>query len=307
LEISTVKFASPPALNLALSNVIFGTIGLFAVQGALPPFVTVFWRCVFATLFLLIWCLAFGYLKPAKLSAKLLLLAAIGGVGNIGSSVALFSAYGYTTIGTATIIYHIQPFFVVLIGAAVFKETVKSSEIVWIAIAFAGLVLSTGLVGTSGSGDSAWYMGVGLSLVAALLYAVGTIIGKGLAEQRPEVTTLMQTFVAALMLSPFAELLQPVPDASWKWLISLGVLHTGIAYVLMFSAYPHLRTPVIGVLAFLFPLVSILVDWLAYGKALQSVQWVGLALIMLGTLGVQLAWRPHIRRRPAPAQPSALE
>ncbi|PST18679.1 EamA family transporter [Mesorhizobium plurifarium] len=301
------KIANLPAFNLALSNVIFGTIGLFAVQGALPPFVTVFWRCVFATLFLLAWCATFGYLKPAKLSAKLLLLAAVGGIGNIGSSVALFSAYGYTTIGTATIIYHIQPFFVVLIGTALFRETIKPTEICWIGLAFAGLVLSTGFVGTSVPEENSWYLGVGLSLIAAFLYSVGTVIGKGLGEQRPEVTTLMQTLVGALILSPFAELLQPVPSASWKWLVCLGVLHTGIAYVLMFSAYPHLRTPVIGVLAFLFPLVSILVDWLAYGKALQPAQWAGLALIMLGTLGVQLGWRPRLRRHPIAAQPPALE
>lgn len=296
-----------PAFNLAVSNVIFGTIGLFAVQGALPPFVTVFWRCVFASLFLLAWCIAFGYLKPTKLSPKLLLLAAIGGIGNIGSSVALFAAYAYTTIGTATIIYHIQPFFVVLIGAAIFKETVKPSEIFWIVIAFTGLVLSTGLMGTSMSDDGSWYLGVGLSLVAAFLYAIGTIIGKGLGEQRAEVTTLMQTLIGVLLLSPFAQLTQPVPNASWVWLISLGVLHTGAAYVLMFSAYPHLRTPVIGVLGFLFPLVSILVDWLAFGKGLQLAQWVGLILIMLGTLGVQLAWRPRIGRQFIAAQPSRLE
>lgn len=44
------------ALNLTLSMVIFGTIGLFAVEGGLPAFATVFWRCVFASLFLAAWC-----------------------------------------------------------------------------------------------------------------------------------------------------------------------------------------------------------------------------------------------------------
>lgn len=302
-----MRSANWPAFNLALSNVIFGTIGLFAVQGALPPFVTVFWRCVFATAFLLTWCSIFGYLKPAKLSPRLLLLAAIGGVGNIGSSVALFGAYGYTTIGTATIIYHIQPFFVVLIGALVFKEAVKPAELFWIFLAFMGLVLSTGLVGASTSTSDSWFLGVGLSLIAALLYAIGTIIGKGLGEQRPEVTTLMQTIVGVILLAPFAQLLQPVPTNSWFWLVSLGVLHTGIAYVLMFSAYPHLRTPIIGVLAFLFPLVSVLVDWLAFEKALQPAQWLGLLLIMLGTLGVQLGSKPRIRRSPVTRRPPALE
>jgi len=301
------RIANFSAFNLALANLIFGTIGLFAVQSALSPFATVFWRCVFATAFLLTWCIAFRYLKPAKLSPKLLLLAAIGGVGNIGSSVALFGAYRYTTIGTATIVYHIQPFFVVLIGGLVFKEAVMPAEMFWIAIAFSGLVLCTGLVGTLASGDSSWYLGVGLSLVAALLYAVGTIIGKGLGEQRPEITTLMQTVVGTLLLAPFAELLQPVPNASWKWLVSLGVLHTGVAYVLMFSAYPHLRTPVIGILAFLFPLTAILVDWLAFGKALQPIQWLGLTLIILGTLGVQLAWRPRLRRCSVTPHPPELK
>jgi hypothetical protein len=34
--------ASLSALNLTLSMAIFGTIGLFAVEGGLPPFATVF-------------------------------------------------------------------------------------------------------------------------------------------------------------------------------------------------------------------------------------------------------------------------
>lgn len=283
------------AANLAVANAIFGTIGLFAVEAGLPPFATVFWRCVFATVFLLTWCIGFGHLAPANLSPRLLIYAAIGGIGNIGSSVALFGAYKFSSIATATIIYHVQPFFVVLIGALALRETIKASEILWIVLAFVGLILSTGLIGTTG-GDGSWIPGVGLSLVAAFLYAVGTIIGKELGAQRPEVTTLVQTIVGALLLSPFADLAAPVPVQSWKWLISLGILHTGIAYVLLFSAYPRLRTPVIGVFAFIFPLVAILVDLLVYDKPIDLLQAAGLLLIMLGTLGVQLGWAGSFRR-----------
>ncbi|APO77087.1 DMT superfamily inner membrane transporter protein (plasmid) [Rhizobium etli 8C-3] len=293
------KNAKVAAVNLAVANAIFGTIGLFAVEAGLPPFATVFWRCVFATVFLLVWCVGFGHLAPANLSPKLLIYAAIGGIGNIGSSVALFGAYKFSSIATATIIYHVQPFFVVLIGAVALRETIKASEILWIVLAFVGLILSTGLIGTTGGGDGSWVPGVGLSLGAAFLYAVGTIIGKELGAQRPEVTTLVQTIVGALLLSPFADLAASVPVQSWKWLISLGVLHTGIAYVLIFSAYPRLRTPVIGVFAFIFPLVAILVDLLVYDKPIDLLQAAGLLLIMLGTLGVQLGWAGNFRRERA--------
>jgi len=291
-----VRVSGWPVAKLVVSNVIFGTIGLFAVKGGLPATVTVFWRCIFAALFLLIWCLMRGYLRPSALSSKMFLLAAIGGVASIGGSVALFGSFQYATIGTATIVYHVQPFLFILIGAFAFKERVRPFEMFWIFVAFGGLGLSTGLVRTADPADVGRFLGIVLSLVAALLYAAGAMIGKCLGKQQTEVTTLVQAIVGIILLVPFAHVLQPLPLASWKWLIALGVIHTGIAYVLMFSAYPQLRTAIIGALAFIFPLVSVLVDWLAFGKTLQPAQWVGLALIILGTLGVQMAWRPRLRR-----------
>jgi len=156
-----------PALNLALSMVIFGTIGLFAVEGGLPPFATVFWRCIFASLFLTAWCFGRGYLRLRDLSLRLILMAAVGGVCNIGSSVALFAAYTSTTIATATIIYHIQPFFVVLIGALFLKETIRRHELLWMALAFIGMGLATGFVGQEISAGTGWALGLGLSLLAA--------------------------------------------------------------------------------------------------------------------------------------------
>jgi drug/metabolite transporter (DMT)-like permease len=92
------------------------------------------------------------------------------------------------------------------------------------------------------------------------------------------------------------EVTQPVPMASWKWLFCLGVIHTGIAYTLMFRALPELSAATIGVLAFIFPLVAILVDWLFYHQPIGPIQAAGMSLIMLETLGVQLGWRLRTRK-----------
>ena len=137
---------------------------------------------------------------------------------------------------------------------------------------------------------------LGLLCAAALLYAVATILAKGLGQQRAEVTVLCQTIVGIVMLAPFAGIGQPIPAHSWGWLVSIGVLHTGIAYVLMNSAFPRLTTPVIGIITFIYPVVAIIIDWAIYGHPLGPAQAAGMALIAVATLGVRLGWRFPLRR-----------
>jgi drug/metabolite transporter (DMT)-like permease len=44
-------------------------------------------------------------------------------------------------------------------------------------------------------------------------------------------------------------------------------------------------------MAFIYPVVTLLLDYALYGRTLQPVQFAGIALIVLGTLGVNLKWR----------------
>lgn len=280
-----------PAAKLVAAMMIVGTVGAFATEAGLDPVTTVFWRCAFGTVFLGAWCLVRGYLPDRSLSPARLALAAFGGVCMVLSWIAFFAGFAMTSIATTTIVYHIQPFFVVLIGVLFLKERITPDQMIWMVGAFFGVVLASGLVVSSGTVGAAWMAGIALTLAAALLYAIATILAKGLGQQRPEVTALCQTMVGVVLLAPFADLSGSVPAASWGWLLGIGILHTGIAYVLMYSAYPKLSTPVIGVLTFIYPLVAIVIDWVVYGHPLEAAQALGMMLIALGTLGVRLGWR----------------
>ncbi|OZI37826.1 EamA family transporter [Bordetella genomosp. 10] len=287
-EVPSIQF---PAARLALAMAVIGTVGAFATQAGLDPITTVFWRCVFAAIFLGIWCLARGLLPDRGLSAKSIGFAALGGVCMVLSWAGFFAGFAMTSIATTTIVYHIQPFFVVLIGITVFKERITLDQLVWMVGAFIGVVLASGLVMSSRPISAAWMLGIAVTLGAALLYAIATILAKGLGRQRPEITILCQTVVGIVLLAPFADLGRSVPLASWGWLVGIGMLHTGVAYVLMYSAYPRLTTPVIGVLTFIYPIVAIVIDWAFYDHPLGFMQAVGMLLIALGTLGVRLGWR----------------
>jgi len=285
-----------PAASLALAMAIIGTVGAFATEAGLDPVTTVFWRCVFGTVFLGVWCLLRGYLPDRTISLSRVALAALGGICMVLSWTAFFAGFAMTSIATTTIVYHIQPFFVVLIGAIFLKERISLDQVIWMIGAFVGVVLASGLIDSASHSRPEWALGIILTLMAAILYAVATILAKGLGRQRPEVTALCQTVVGIAMLWPFADIFRHIPATSWGWLIGMGVLHTGIAYVLMYSAYPCLSTPVIGVLTFIYPVVAIVIDSTIYGHPVSIAQTAGMILIALGTLGVRLGWRFPISR-----------
>lgn len=285
-----------PAFNLAVAMMIAGSVGAFVTEAGVDPITTVFWRCLFGALFLGAWCLLRGYLPDRSLSLARIARAALCGVCMVVSWTTFFAGFAKTSIAVMTIVYHIQPFFVVLIGVLFLKERITADQIAWMAAAFFGVVLASGLVVSDNPVTTSWMIGIAMALGGAFLYAVVTILAKGLGEQRPEVTVLCQTVVGVVMLAPFANFSGDIALASWGWLVGIGVLHTGIAYVMMFSAYPQLTTPVIGVLTFVYPVVAIIIDWAIYGHPIGVAQGVGMALIAVATLGVRLGWRLPIRR-----------
>ena len=64
-------------------------------------------------------------------------------------------------------------------------------------------------------------------------------------------------------------------------LLTLGIVHTGIMYQLLYSAIQKLPTPITGSLSFIYPVVAIVVDNLVFGHALNLTQLAGGALILL--------------------------
>ena len=285
-----------PALNLTVAMAIAGTVGAFVTEAGVDPVTTVFWRCLFGSLFLGAWCLVRGYLPDRSLSWSRLGRAALCGVCMVFSWTAFFAGFAKTSIAVMTIVYHIQPFFVVLIGVLFLRERITADQIAWMAAAFFGVVLASGLVVSDNPVTTTWMIGIAMALGGAFLYAVVTILAKGLGEQRPEITVLCQTVVGVVMLAPFANFARDIAPASWGWLVGIGVLHTGIAYVMMFSSYPRLSTPVIGVLTFVYPVVAVIIDWAIYGHPIGIAQGLGMVLIAVATLGVRLGWRLPVRR-----------
>jgi drug/metabolite transporter (DMT)-like permease len=281
-------------VEMSAAMAILGTIGWFVVLSGQPIMDVVFWRCAFGALTLLIICTALGLLRN-RLSLRIIGIAALGGVAIVVNWLLLFSAFSRASISIATAVYNTQPFMLVGFGALFFAERLTLTKLTWLAIAFAGMVLivqsapdagpNAGMAGTD------YFTGIVMALGAAFFWAVAAIVTKKLKGTPPHLIALIQVCVGVVMLAPFANLSQLPADAwSWAMLATLGIVHTGLMYILMYGAIQKLPTHLQGSLSFIYPVVAILVDVVAIGHRLHLSQIVGATAILIAAAGMNLGW-----------------
>ncbi|MFE7116944.1 DMT family transporter [Streptomyces sp. NPDC057654] len=294
------------AIQLTAAMLLSGTLGVFVVQSGASPFNVVFFRCVFGAVFLGLYCLIRGLFKNHGFTPKKLGLAALGGVFIVFNWAFLFESYQATSISVATVVYHTQPFFVVLLGAILFRDKITAHKAGWLAVAFIGLILVAGVSSSDLKGGSTYMIGLGYALLAALFYGLSTVITKRVTGVKPHLIALVQVVLGIPLLLPFATLSESAHFGSgWAWLVGLGLIHTGVMYVLMYSAYQKLPTSKIAVLAFIYPAAAMVADWAVYGHHISWVQALGIPLIVGASLGINLGWHPRLRRTPVGYVPAA--
>ncbi len=292
------------SFEMASAMLISGTIGWFVLVSGQPVLDVVFWRCAIGAATLLLICGAMGFLKPALLGRTQLGWAVVSGMAIVGNWVLLFAAYSRASIGIATAVYNTQPFMLVGLGALFLGERITLDKMVWLGVAFAGMLAITQQHGAAPAyGVGAYSMGVALALGAAFLYAVAAILVKKLTGTPPHLIALIQVCTGIVLLAPFAQVsaLPHQPATSWMTLLALGVVHTGLMYVLLYGAIQKLPTAITGALSFIYPIVAILVDWVAFGHRLQWLQWLGAAAILLAAAAMQQGWGLGLRQRAGPA------
>jgi drug/metabolite transporter (DMT)-like permease len=211
--------------------------------------------------------------------------------------VALFAGMARSSIGVATLVYHFFPFVMLILAALLQGERTRPADLAWTLLGFVGVACSADPARLWRDADASYLIGIGLTLLAAVLCGASLLMSRKIGKQRPFALVMIQCWVGVAMLAGFSSAGVFHVGPHWAWLLGLGVIHSGIVYVLFYSAYPRLPVVTIAVVAFVYPLVTLLLDYLIYGHRLAPVQLAGLVLIVLGTLGVNLKWRLGWSRR----------
>ncbi len=274
--------------EMTAAMAIAGSIGVFAVESGQPPFTVVFYRCLFGALALGIYCSSRGLFQQADWRVRNLVFICLGGAFLVYNWVLMFEALGLTSISIVTIVYHVNPFIILLMGAVFFAERIDRHKLSWTAFAFAGLL---GVIGLPEAMQGDYIRGIVFTLLATTLYSFTIVFSKWVKGVPPAIIAFIQVSVGVFLVLPFVDFAQSPLGRDWFFLISLGVLHTGVEYVLLYSAFQKLSMALIAILSFVYPVVAILLDYLVYGHVLALEQVIGVVMIALATLGVRLEWK----------------
>ena len=278
-------------LEMIAAMALSGTIGYFVVESGQSTWNVVFFRCLFGAMGLFAYCWARGLLAAWPFSTRTLFLTLLSGAAIVLNWVLLFSSYGHASISIATAVYNTQPFFLILLGFLLFGERPTADALGFIAVAFMGLVMVTQVESGAMAWTGGYLAGLAQALGAAFLYAVASVIVKRLKGLPPHLIALVQAILGTAMLLPLADF-SGLPGGSMQWgyLLILGLVHTCIMYILLYSAFQKLDTTKIAVLSFIYPAVSLFIDYLIYHTRLTPAQGFGVALIFLSSIAVNRNW-----------------
>lgn len=291
--------SSRGSIELSIAMILSGTIGYFVVDSGQSAWNVVFFRCLFGAMALGLYGWYRGIFTAELLQAKLLLLIIIGGITLVGNWILLFLSFNYVPFSIATVAYHTKPLMLVIAGAWLIGERPSLHVYGWLAISFVGLFMiiqldpSTlvNLFSNPSAENTGALFGLLLAIGAAALYANTTLLTKKTAEAPPHFVAFVQVTLGILMLAPFVNLDQlPTRDSAWLDLVILGVVHTCFMYILLYSSFQRLSTSLIAVLSFIYPVIALLVDHLAFGTQVEWLQGVGIVLILLAASAVKFDW-----------------
>ncbi|MCX2863498.1 EamA family transporter [Paucibacter sp. PLA-PC-4] len=267
------------ALMLA-GGLLLGTLGVFLEEAGQDPLTAVWFRCAFGGLALLAWGLISARLGELWLARRGLLAAVAAGLLMLLNWGLFFAAIERTSIAVATVVFHVQPLLVMAFGVLFLREPFSRRQGVAALLALLGLALAAGLTNQLQALDRAYVWGLLMCLGGSLSYAAVTLIAKSVRGVSSFALAWWQCAVGSLALLAWP-LSQgwPAWGAAWGWLAGLGLIHTGLAYVLLYAGINRLPAGRIAVLQFVYPAAAVLVDWAVYGRSLSPLQLLGVAMM----------------------------
>ena len=269
--------------QLTLSMLIFGTIGIFRRLIGLPSDAIAFGRGLMGGVFLLLFARLRGQkLAWAAIRRRDLLLLILSGMLIGFNWIALFEAYNYTTVATATLCYYMQPVIVIALSPLVLKEHLSGKQILCVCVAVIGMVLVSGVIGGGAPGGG---RGILLGLAAAALYAGVVLLNKKITVNSAFEKTIIQLFSAAAVMLPYMALTGSLraymlsPTELILFLV-VGVVHTGIAYALYFGAIEALPARTCALLSYVDPVTAVLLSALLLHEGMSVSAVIGAVLIL---------------------------
>lgn len=221
----------------------------------------------------------------ARHAFSTLALAALLGIATCGMAVLYAEAIARIPLGMATAIEFVGPLTVAVTASRSWLD------VVWVLLAALGVALLT-LTGTGWSVDT---VGIAYAFGAAACWATYVLLTKLVGTALPGLQGLtLSLTVAALAATPFG--IAQLRDGAQTWQIgaslALGAVVPLLPYGLEMVALRRLTTRAFGILMSADPAISSIMGWLILQQALGIQKVVGIACVVVASIGGTFGRRP---------------
>ena len=263
----------------------------FTLVGAavrtLSPEWLVSYRMIVGAAFVLIYSFAVGHRLPNLRDPRWIWYTVIGLTG--ASLPFLLLAMGQKTVdsGLTAILVGTMPLITILLAHVFTPEKLTRMKLIGFLIGFAGIVILFLPKDLSLSLVADWRAQV-LILIAAIFYAVTTIVASRAPETPSSVGAAMMLIIGALISTGwalFAAGPPPVPEkVALLSAIGLGVGSTGIATILYLWVIDMVGPSVMARINYFIPLCSVIMGVIFLKEALDWRIFVALFVIFFGVI-----------------------
>lgn len=274
---------------IALSALWGGSFLFYRILATqLPPLTTVLSRVAIGGLAIMVYLRISGIavVVPTGQWRRIVMMAVLNNV----IPFSLF-AWGETRVtgGTASILNATTPLFVVLVTGLVWRSEVLTwQRITGVLCGFAGVMVLVGpgaLLGADLLGQTA-------CLLAAVSYGFALPLGRRITAVAPPVLAAAQLGTATLIMLPLVIIFdQPwhlaSPNAAgWAAVVGLGLLCTGLAYLIFFALLRSAGATNLSLVTLLVPVSALFLGWLVLNEPITEGALAGMALIALGLAAI---------------------
>lgn len=267
-----------------LSVIIYGTIGYFLHYVNCASEFVVMCRGLIGSIFILVVMIIKKDYPNLKSIKNNLLYLALSGVALGFNWIFLFAGYRYA-VSITSLLNYLAPIIMIVISVFLYKEKLHKKQIICILMAFIGIVFVSGVFEDEASFDYHCFI---YGFLAAIGFVVLLMCNKKLKNIKPLDKTVVQLFFSFLTVLPVVLIRKLVPTnldpQSIRILLMLGILHTGIAYILYFNSIDVLPMHKVAILGYVEPVLSVLIGTLVFEENMTMFGAIGAILILFSAL-----------------------
>ena len=196
---------------------------------------------------------------------------------------SIYQAFARIPLGIAVTIEFLGP---LAVAVATSRRLI---DLLWVALAGAGVALLTGTGNPAGGGHGTDLIGLAFALLAGTAWAAYIILSRATGRRFPGASGLtIAMLVAAVVIVPVGvtagrgALLRPSILATG---LAIGLLSSIIPYTLELEALRRVPARVFGIWMSLEPAVAALVGLVMLGEALAVSEWAAIVCVMVACAG----------------------